>query len=80
MLGCSRNRRATEAPAGVARQAGSPVLQSVGNVLRGLLEATTHEPLPRRWVKLVEDLDQGKQGWPQDRDSHDDFDRFALDK
>jgi len=65
---------------GVARQGVSPVLQSVGNVLRGLLEGTTHEPLPRRWVKLIEDLDQGEQGWPQDGESHDDFDCFTLDK
>jgi len=49
---------------GVARQGVSPVLQSVGNVLRGLLEGNTHEPLPRRWVKLIEDLDQGEAtGW-----------------
>jgi hypothetical protein len=65
---------------GVARWGVSPVLQSVGNVLRGLLEGTTHGSSPRRWVKLIEDLDQGEQGWPQDRESHDDFDRFALDK
>jgi hypothetical protein len=33
-------------------------LKQIGEILRAQFDATTHEPLPKRWIDLIRRLDE----------------------